>query len=99
MSRMLTIFLFQKPVPFFWQLFLWLAGGLATLGICYAKPGGVAQAVMLLSGLVLLAIWFRYTRLAVWTRALNDSSLFLKIVAILGSVLLVCALVLMTPGS
>ncbi|WP_338924791.1 hypothetical protein V0M98_34795 (plasmid) [Pseudomonas silesiensis] len=99
MVHMLKICLFHKPVPLFWQVLLWLVGGLGTLGICYVKPSGAAQAVMLLSGLVLLAIWFRYTRLAVWTSALNDRSLFLKVVAVIGGVLLVSALVLMAPSN
>jgi membrane protein DedA with SNARE-associated domain len=88
MSRTLTTLLFHKPLPLSGEVLLWLAGALAALGIGYSNPGVFVQAVMLLGGLLLLAIWYRYARLAIWTSALNNRSFFLKLIAVTGSVLL-----------
>jgi hypothetical protein len=96
MSRTLTELLFHKPLPFKGEVLLWLVGVLAALGIGYSKPGIFVQAVMLLGGLLLLAIWYRYARLAIWTNALNNRSFFLKLVAVMGSILLASVFALAT---
>jgi hypothetical protein len=88
MGRILTTLLFHKPLPLSGEVLLWLVGALAALGIGYSKPGFFVQALMLLCGLLLLAIWYRYARIAIWTSALNNRSFFLKLIAVTGSVLL-----------
>lgn len=99
MSRMLSNFLFQKPVPVLWQVALWLIGSFVALKICYARPGEIVQVAMFIAGLLFLAIWYRYTQIAAWTQILNSKSVALKFIAVAGSVLLVSASVLMTPGN
>ena len=99
MSRMLSNFLFQKPVPLLWQVTLWLIGSFVALKICYARPGEIVQVAMFVAGLLVLAIWYRYTQIAVWTQFLHSESLALKFIAVAGSVLLVSASLLMTPGN
>jgi len=96
MGRTLTTLLFHKPLPLSAEVLLWLVGVLAALGIGYSKPGIFVQAVMLLGGFLLLTIWYRYARLAIWTNALNNRSLFLRLVAVIGSVLLASVFALAT---
>lgn len=88
MSHTVAAILFHKPLPFKGEVTLWLVGLLAALGICYSKPGLLVQGLMLLSGILLLTMWYHYARLAIWTSALNKRSAFLKLIAVIGSVLL-----------
>jgi multisubunit Na+/H+ antiporter MnhB subunit len=96
MGRTLSSLLFHKPLPFKGEVLLWLLGVLFALWIGHSKPGTAVQAVMLMSGILLLAIWYRYTKLAIWTSAINNRSFFLKLIAVIGSVLLASVFALAT---
>lgn len=100
MKQAFANFMLQRTVPLIWRVALWLLGAASALAVCYAKPrlGEIAQATMFVTGMLILAAWYHYTRVSVLTRVLNDNSLALTALAVLGSVLAAIPLTLMTPS-
>lgn len=85
-------FIFHRALPIHYQALCWIAGIIAAILIGLEHPSDIYRAVMASCGIILLTIWLRYFRLAIWTAAINPNSIALTLISVMGSVLLVCAI-------